>query len=99
MKPGARHEWIEKHLATMPGYCCDVVNSDFVEDYIEATGARHWVQPYGAATCRQLGRDLSAMKRAGTLKRFRVGLQGMGGMGFPRWVWSYELRNPPLTRE
>lgn len=92
MKPHDRHAWIAKTLETLPGKCADVLNSDFVDDYIEATKARHAVQPYGAATCPQLGRDLSAMKRAGVLKRHRVGLQGMGGMGFPRWVWSYELR-------
>jgi hypothetical protein len=91
MKPHDRHDWIAKKLTEMPGRSVDVVNSDFVDAYVEATGARHAVQPYGAAKCPQLGRDLSAMKRAGTLKRFRCGLQGMGGMGFPRWVWVYEL--------
>jgi hypothetical protein len=93
MKPNDRHDWIAKALETMPGKCADVLNSDFVEDYVEATNARQAIQPYGAAKCPQLGRDLSAMKRAGILKRHRVGIQGMAGMGFPRWVWSYELRD------
>jgi hypothetical protein len=73
-----------------PGCSVDVLNSDFVTAYIEATGAPFVAQPFGADTCRQLGRDLSSMCKSGVLVRGRVGLvehyQGM-----PNWVYVYRL--------
>lgn len=96
MKPRERYDWIENYIrakAHRPELgAVDVCDSDFVDDYVAATGAEvHYVM-YGANKCPQLGRDLATM--VGTLERSRVGLQGMAGMGFPRWVWSYRLRNP-----
>ena len=69
----------------------DVVNQAAVNDYVDTTGAPCSVMPYGAAKCPLMGRDLAGMAEAGLLVRHRTGLQGMAGMGFPRWVWSYQL--------
>ncbi|APQ14717.1 hypothetical protein BJP27_24405 (plasmid) [Pseudomonas oryzihabitans] len=73
-----------------PDFSVDVLNSDFVTAYIEATGAPFVSQAFGADTCRQLGRDLSSMCKSGVLVRGRVGLvehyQGM-----PNWVYVYRL--------
>ena len=98
MKPAARYDWIEEYLRTTIGgpASSSVTTTDryFVDDYIEATGAKHDVMPYGADLCPQLARDLKAMLDAGRLRRYSDGIQGMGGMGFPKWTWTYKLVNP-----
>lgn len=68
----------------------DVLNRYAVDQYVLATNADVLVMPYGANKCRRMGQDLSEMASAGLLKRHRVGIP-MGGMGFPRWVWTYKL--------
>lgn len=73
----------------------DVLNKHFVECYVDATGAKEVVQFFGAPKCPQLGRDLGQMYRMGTLKRHATGLApGDSYMGFPKWVWSYQLVIP-----
>lgn len=91
MKPLERQDWLYQRITEEPGRVVDILNRDFVDDYVEATGAREGVQMYGANKCPQLSRDLLEMKRAGLLKRHRTGVQGMAGMGFPTWVWSYRI--------
>lgn len=92
VKPSDRHDWIESYLAAQPtSRGVDVLDQAFVNAYIEATSARHTVQPYGAPTCPQLGRDLATMANDLILTRARAGVEGMRGMGFPSWVWRYEL--------
>ena len=90
MRPQQRYEWIAEYLKI--ARLVDILNNDFVCAYIEATNAPAAYQPYGAPKCPQLSRDLQAMTKAYTLKRSRSGIEGMGGMGFPTWVWVYELR-------
>lgn len=97
MKPAERQQWIldylRRHQAAVgtTRYCVDVLNSYFVDDYIDATGAKADGMPYGADKCPQLGRDLSALYKAYKLRRHSTGIEGLAGMGFPRWVWSYYL--------
>lgn len=93
MKPADRFEWIDRYLRENGAAkaAVDICDTMFVESYIEATNARHAVQMYGAPKCPQLGRDLAAMAKAYRLKRQHIGLEGMGGMGFPTWVWSYRI--------
>lgn len=90
VKPENRKEWILSRMRR-DGCSVDVLNRDFVDDYVEATGAPYDPMPYGADKCKQLGRDLSQMTKEGTLERVAVGLAGVG-MGFPKWVWSYRLK-------
>lgn len=94
MKPEQRREWIEAHMrsdAILSRGGVDVLNSDFVDAYIDATKPKFRVTNYGAWKCPQLGRDLAQMVEDGVLRRHRVGIAGLASMGFPRWVWSYEL--------
>jgi hypothetical protein len=94
MSPADRQDWIERHLQAQPPKShVDVLNSGFVDTFVQATGATAIVQPYGANKCPTLGRDLAAMVHCGILKRHRTGITGLAGMGFPRWVWCYSLRN------
>ena len=69
----------------------DVLDSAFVDAYADKTGAQVFIQPFGANTCRQLGRDLSKMYKNGLLERGRIGLGFNWQHGFPKWVYSYHL--------
>jgi len=85
-----RHDWLLIEICEEGyGWSVDVVNRDFVRAYCDATNAPHDVMPYGADKCAMLGRDMSEMHTKGLLTRGRTGIEGMGGMGFPRWVFSY----------
>jgi hypothetical protein len=87
-----REEWILSWFKDHPNQSTDVLNADFVDDYVEATGAPCKVFFYGAMQCRQLGRDLGAMYKKGLLERYAVGLPtGDSAMGFPKWVYCYSL--------
>lgn len=83
-----RHNWILKQVQKRERV--DVLSAEFVDEYIDATGAVYSLQYFGAFTCRQLGRDLSEMWRNGLLTRSRIGLSGFES-GFPKWVYVYEL--------
>ena len=102
MRPADRREWIRSWLAVRSERMnaaerVDVLFSSFVEDYIEATGAKHSMQMFGAPICRQLGHDLGAMFKEGTLSRHAQGLgPGDSSMGFPKWVWVYRLTDDQL---
>ncbi|MNQ88066.1 hypothetical protein D3C85_1033160 [compost metagenome] len=94
MKPAERYVWIECYLKELSKYSqtsVDILDADFVGEYISATGAKWSPGLIGAPFCSQLPRDLLAMHRDGILKRHRSGLWSMAGMGFPRWVWVYRL--------
>ena len=75
----------------------DVLNKDFVDWYLEKTGAKFAEMPYGAHRCSSLRRTLRQMHKEGLLDRSSADVQGVAGMGFPTWVWSYRLVNQPLT--
>jgi hypothetical protein len=90
-----RRRWIiawlqQRHIATKVRATVDVLNQDFVNAYIKATGAKSIAVLWGADKCRLLSRDLTRMCHEGSLQRTRQGLQDMGP-DFPRWVWVYEL--------
>jgi hypothetical protein len=100
--PEQRYDWIENYLIEHEREGpVDVLNRDFIDAYSADTGANVFVQMYGANKCPMLGRDLAFMAKEYRLKRFRSGVQGMAGMGFPRWVWSYRLHplNPYVSRK
>lgn len=63
----------------------DALDSDFVCEYADATGADAQIQHVGAPRCAQLGRDLAGLFAAGRLSRAPVGLpSGDASMGFPK---------------
>lgn len=69
-----------------------MLDAEFVTAYVEATGATFIPQRFGAAKCRQLGRDLGELHAANKLRRVAVGLPaGDSCMGFPKWVYHYSL--------
>lgn len=89
-----REKWLVKRVLAEPGGA-DVCNRDFVQDYIDTTGAAHRITNYGANKCAMLGTDLARLAKQRRLSRHRTGISGMAGLGFPRWVWLYQ--KPKLT--
>jgi hypothetical protein len=92
MKPQERMDWIESYMEQDSVFGVDVLNADFVADYIIATAAPFIATNYGAHKCPQLSRDLSKMASDGILRRARVGISGLGP-DFPKWVYTYTLPN------
>ncbi|ATI15693.1 hypothetical protein [Bordetella phage vB_BbrM_PHB04] len=93
MTPRQRRDWILAHMRERPRESFDVLNSDFVYAYAEATDAPVALQMFGAPKCQQLGRDLGELHKRGHLKRNATGLPaGDSSMGFPKWVYCYRLR-------
>jgi hypothetical protein len=96
MKPAARHavilEFINERKQRGDSCGVNVLYSDFVDWYIEKTNAKYGIQFFGAFSCPQLGRDLSAMYKAGLLKRHTESLApGDAAMGFPKWIYTYTI--------
>ena len=92
ISPNARRAWITDYLRAHPHEHVDVLNRYFVDEYVEATGAPVDVMPYGADRCATLGRDLAALYYSRDVDRVVTGIEGMAGLGFPRWVYTYHLR-------
>lgn len=78
-------QWIKEHGPV------DVLNSELVDEYVEATGMKFKWMAWGANVCQQLGRDLAFMAKRGALSRGRLGLGANWQRGFPKWVWSYKI--------
>lgn len=95
LPPAARYNWIEAYLRRGgtggTRMTVDVLNQQFVSDYLDATGAACKVMPYGADKCPQLGRDLGQMTKDGRLRRATIGVNGTRSEGFPSWVYLYAL--------
>jgi hypothetical protein len=73
----------------------DILDRDFVDDFIEKTGCKFNQMPYGAHKCKYLGQTLSRMHKEGMLDRGIIGLSGME-TGFPKWVYVYSKPNNKL---
>lgn len=86
-----RAEFIKDYLRNDGRGGVNILDSDFVDAYAEATGAKLRYVAYGAHKCAMLSRDLQRMKKEKKLIRHREGLWNMAGMGFPRWVFVYDL--------
>jgi hypothetical protein len=95
MKPIDRWKWIAERMNGNNGVShfkyVDILNKHFVDDYVEATGAKDIVTWFGANKCPTLAKDLRDMYNARLLTRWRNGIRSVGCDGFPKWVWSYEL--------
>jgi hypothetical protein len=93
-----KKKWIEDYLsdpnnARVIGVGVDILNYDFVLDYIEGVDLpkNKWLfQPYGAHKVFELGAILSEMYKDGVLRRQRTGIQ-CGYAGMPKWVYVYNL--------
>lgn len=69
----------------------DVCTTDAVDFFVKRTGATYYLMTLGASRCPLLSRTLGQMYQDNILNRHASGLEGFAGMGFPRWVYVYEL--------
>lgn len=94
MPPAERQAWLLHHIGRVT--FADILDDFLVERYVAVTGAAAVPQPYGAAKCPMLGRDLAEMYRQGLLIRYRQGLTARE-TGFPAWVYCYEAAPTPAS--
>jgi len=81
-----RYQWL---LSKAKQRHIDVLDADFVNEYITEFKPPHKVTIWGANKCKQLSLDMTRMAKLGYLKRRTCSLAGNWQPGFPKWVWSY----------
>lgn len=92
-KEELRLSWIENYINSSPVKSVNTLDGIFVMAYIEKFEARAAYPKLGAPRCPQLSADLGRMFRLGRLNRYTVGMPaGDASCGFPKWVYSYQLR-------
>jgi len=96
IKPASeRKAWILNYLrkrSLSAPYYVSTLDTNFVEDYVEFSGAKFLPMIIGAAKCKTLAKDLRELYLDGLLKRHACGIgNGDSSMGFPKWIWSYRL--------
>jgi len=77
----------------------DILNRDFVEEYINKFHPVYKPTMYGADKCRDLSRVLKIGYDRGIFDRKTCGVQGMWGLGFPKWVYSYNIKKDEEEKE
>lgn len=81
--------WVETYLKEVETQI-DVLNTAFVNAYINEFGVAHRFTMYGAFKCPDLGRTLKAGYDKGVFERGRIGLtEHLSGL--PNWVYVYSL--------
>lgn len=88
-KKSVRFRWIINHVERLR--FVDILNSDFVDGYLEEFKPKFQPMTIGAHKCPQLRRDLSEMASYGFLKRGTIGVGGNWQPGFPKWVRCYSI--------
>jgi hypothetical protein len=69
----------------------NILDRDFVDKFVEHTGARIQVMLWGANKCPYLSKTLSRMYADGKLNRDSMSLGANWQPGFPKWVYCYTL--------
>jgi len=100
LKPADRQLWLLRYFlrGTKQNrvFSVNVLDKDFVDEYLEATNATFKPTNYGANRSRMLGSDLSQLERDRKFRRKKAGIgDGMSALGFPKSVWDYSLRYGP----
>lgn len=80
-------EWIQKYIERKGPV--DVMNRQFVDDYLSTFDVGFIATPYGADRCPRLGRILSEGYKKGLFNRRVAGLWAHE-WGFPNWVYVYQ---------
>jgi len=83
--------WVESYLQDTEQHV-DILNTEFVNAYINEFGVAYRNTNYGALKCPDVGRTLKAGYDQGVLKRDRIGLWAHE-TGFPNWIFVYRLNH------
>lgn len=81
--------WVENYMKENSPHV-DILNTEFVDEYIAKFNPKHAIMMYGANKCKEINRVLKAGYDKGVFKRSRVGLFAHLS-GFPNWVYVYSL--------
>lgn len=84
-------EWIKKYLSEKQSLI-DILNAEFVDDYINEFHPHYIPMSFGANKVPELGKILSFGYSMGIFERSRIGLYAHE-VGFPNWIYCYELNN------
>lgn len=88
-------DWIKKGSKPFKFWITvDTLDQAFVDAYCEHTKATPTYMLIGSNKCELLRADLHRMYREGVASRRVAGVSGMAGMGFPRHIPSYSLKEP-----
>lgn len=82
-----KEQWILNYIRVHDAV--DMLNSEFVDAYIDKFNPKVSYTNFGANKVTELSRILSSLYKTGLLKRSAVGLSGLCGIGFPKWVYVY----------
>lgn len=85
MKKENRLQWVLDNM----GLGENVLHAEFVDRYIEVTGASFTPTMFGSFKCPLLGKDFLELYKRGLVQRTRVSLPG-AGIGFPSWCYCYD---------
>lgn len=83
-----KEEWIIDYIDK--NGVVSILDAEFVDRYIEKFNPAHILQPYGAHTCRELGRMLSSLYKQFRLNRYKMSIHEMGDT-YPNWVYMYDF--------
>lgn len=86
--------WVIEYLKSKKSLkFVDILDEDFVIEYIDKFGAKFDNRTIGSPYCSELSKLLSIMYKKGLLYRYPHGVRsGLCQDGnFPKWVYSYEL--------
>lgn len=86
-----KEEWIIVYISKLSNQATDILDSQFVNDYITKFKPKFTHVNWGAHKCKEISRLLAGLYKKGYLTRFSIGLGTNWQPGFPRWVYSYEL--------
>lgn len=89
-----KEKWVIEYLKNKKFLAfVDMLDSDFVNSFVEQFESKYDDMTLGAVKCKELSKLLSSMYKRGLLKRFAHGVKnGLSQDGkFPKWVYSYEL--------
>jgi len=73
----------------------DVLDVEFMRSFAMRFACKAFNMNHGAPRVPLASKTLSNMFKGGLLERFVVGVNSYaGGVGFPKWVYSYSLAKP-----
>lgn len=77
----------------------DVLDVEFMRSFAMRFACKAFNMNHGALSVPLASKTLSDMFKKGLLERFIVGMSSYaGGVGYPKWVYSYSLAKPNTAR-
>ena len=85
-----RYVWLAKYIMEKGYNNVDILDKEFVIEYVAKFNFKFYDVAYGAPKCPQLSKDLSKMAKIGYLKRRKTAIT-MPLQGMPKWAYVYSI--------